>query len=446
MALRQNVMAEELKNNMKIVEFTKFTKLYSNMAEKECQFIRHHLKGSTVEILRDDELLTCPVEQLQTGDSLRKIFDIPSSARRVTTVTKGFVKQLIQRGFRSFTVQTQEKAASSKQQKHQASVQEANAFIQKIRESIKIREQATEAAQSMIDNARKGKPSAKEVENNIDLILSDSSPEALAAIASLQSSDQTYAHCIDAAAIFQTAYFAIKKKKKETSIFSGEKLAMFGAFTHDLGKAKVPKSILESTERFDRESEEMRQIQSHPVYGAELLNNMNMPKSIMNMAHYHHVKMDTLLNSSYPANVSYADVIMETRLVSIVDVYQALIGKRSYKKSWGPPEAIRYLDTLTGSEFDPDVWDDFVSVIGIYPKSSLVEMSDGTIGFVMSVPEDDLERPEVVIFRDADGNDFEQPVLVDLSEEPDLEIEQDLDHYEVLGENAIDIFIGLEVR
>jgi len=319
MALRQNVMAEELKTNMRIVEFTKFTKIYSQMGEKECHFIQRYFKGSTVEVLREEAVVTCPVKQLQTGDTLRKIFDIPNSARKMTTVTKGFVKQLIQQGFRSFTVQSLQKIVSSKQQKRQASVREANAFIQKIKESIKIREKATEAAQSMLDNARKGKPSVKEVERSIDHVVSDSSAEVLAAIASLQSSDQTYAHCIDVAAIFHTAYFKIKKRQGKSSIFANEKLAMFGAFTHDLGKAKVPKSILESTVRFDQDSEEMRQIKAHPLYGAELLGNMDMPQSIMNMAHYHHVKMDTHLNSSYPTGVSYDEVIMETRLVSIVD-------------------------------------------------------------------------------------------------------------------------------
>ena len=251
MALRENVMVEELKTSMKIVEYTRFSKVYSNMGEKECQFIRHHLKGSTIEILREGTTVTCPVEQLQTGDTLHKIFDIPSSAKRVTTVNKGFVQQLIQRGFRGFTIETLKKASSSKQQKRQNSVQEANAFIQKIKESIKAREEATEAAKDMLDNARRGKPSVQEVTSNIDHVFSQSSPEALAAIASLQSSDQTYAHCIDAAAIFQTAYFAIKKRKGENSIFANEKLAMFGAFTHDLGKAKVPKDILESTVRFE---------------------------------------------------------------------------------------------------------------------------------------------------------------------------------------------------
>ncbi|MBF0279375.1 MAG: HD domain-containing protein [SAR324 cluster bacterium] len=441
-----NIGVEDLKPNTKIVEFTKFAKPYANMEEKICKFIQHNLKGASAEVERGGKKVTCQMTQLKAGDTMIKVFDLPTSLSKLTTVSKGLIPELKKRGFLGFTVELIEKKPSTKQEKRQASVQEANQFIQKIKQSIIAREEATDTARNMLDSARKGKPSAEEVKSNIDNVMGKSSPEAMTAIASLQSSDQTYAHCVDAAAIFQTAYYAIKKKKKEKPIFEDEKMAMFGAFMHDFGKAKVPKDILESTVRFERESKEMHLLQSHPKFGAELLAGMGMPDFIVNMAHYHHVKVDTSLNSSYPQGVKYDDVIMEARLVSIVDVYQALIGRRSYKKSWAPAAAIRYIDALAGAEFDDGIWEDFVSVMGIYPKGSLVEMSDGTIGFVMNVPDDDLERPEVVIFRDADGKDFEKPTLVDLAEEQDLEIEQDLDHYEVLGDDAMDIFLQLEVR
>lgn len=446
MALIRNITVEQLKPNMKIEAFTKFAKPYNDMGEKVCKFVQHNFKGSTVEVLREGKPTTCPVSKILPGDSLRKVFDLPGALGKLTNVSKGLPPELKRRGFLAFTVNAPEPKTNSKQEQHQHSVREANDFIQKIKQSIKAREDATDAARDMLDNARRGKPSPDVVKGNIDEVMSQSTPQALSAIASLQNSDQTYAHCVDAAAIFQTSYYAIKERRQEKSIFDDEKMAMFGAFMHDFGKAKVPKDVLESTVRFERESREMHLLQSHPTFGAELLGEMDMPKHIINMAHYHHVKMDPSLNSSYPQGVNYDEVMLETRLVSIVDVYQALIGRRSYKKSWAPAAAIRYIDALAGAEFDSDIWDDFVNVMGIYPKGSLVEMSDGTIGFVMSVPKEDLERPEVVIFRDADGNDYEHPSLVDLGVDEDLEIECDLDHYEVLGDDAMDIFLKIEVK
>ncbi len=446
MAATTKANVDQLKPNMKILEFVRFAKPYQNMPEKVCKFVQHNFRGSTVDVVRNGKGLTCPVSQIQPGDTLRKVFDIPTALSKLTHVTHGLIPELKKRGFLEFKVQLPEGAATgSKQERREESVRQANEFIQKIKAGIEMRDQATGAAENMLDKARKGKPSPDEVKASINNIMSNTTPDAMSAIASLKSSDQTYAHCVDAAAIFETSYYAIKRRKGEKAIFPDEKYAMFGAFMHDFGKAKVPKDILESTVRFERESREMKLLQSHPVFGAELLSGMGMPDYIVNMAHYHHVKMDTTLNSSYPQGVDYDDVLLETRLVSIVDVYQALVGRRSYKKSWAPPAAIRFIDALAGVEFDQGIWDDFVSVMGIYPKSSLVELTDGTIGFVISVPEEDLEKPQVVIFRDADGNDFDHPTLVDLQEEEDLEIDQDLDHNDILGEDALDIFLSLEV-
>ncbi len=446
MALMQNVTVSELKLNMRIVEFTKFAKPYTNMEEKICKFVQHNFKGSSAEIMRGGKKAICPVAKIQPGDSLLKVVKIPDTLRKLTTVSKGLPPELKRRGFLEFTVQPPpKKAPTTKQEKHQQNVEEANEFIQKMKKGVAARDKATDTARDVLDNARKKPPSPEEVKANINAVMSESSPEAISAIASLKSSDQTYAHCVDAAAIFQTAYYAIKHKKGEKPIFENQQMATFGAFMHDFGKAKVPKNVLESTVRFERESKEMHLLQSHPVFGAELLTGMGMPKYIVNMAHYHHVKMDPSLNSSYPQGINYDDVLMETRLVSIVDVYQALIGRRSYKKSWAPAAAIRYIDALAGAEFDPDVWEDFVSVMGIYPKGSLVELTDESLAFVMNVPDEDLESPQVAVFRDADGNDLEHPILIDLQEEDELEIEQDLDHYEVLGEDAMDIFLRLEI-
>ena len=440
-----NVSVNDLKQNMKILEFTEFTNPYSQMEAKMVKFVQHNLKGASAQVQREGKVITCPIAKLQSGDSILKVFDIPKELSKLTHVTRGLIPELKKRGFVGFTIEAPEKVPSSAQEKRKKSVEQANAFIQSMQKNIRVRKDAIDLSKHMLDKARHGKPNATAIKRSIDKIFHGSSPEALTAIACLQKSDQTYAHCIDTAAIFQTAYFAIKKKTGQKSVFASKSLAAFGAFMHDFGKAKVPKDILESTDRFERGSREMEILQGHPVFGAELLSNMDMPAPIVNMAHYHHVKMDSSLNSSYPKEVNYEDVIMETRLISIVDVYQALIGRRSYKKSWAPPAAMRYIDALAGAEFDEAIWEDFVRVMGMYPKASLVELSDQNMGFVMNVPDEDLERPQVVIFRDAAGKDIAKPHLIDLMDEPELEIEQDLDPYEVLGENAMDIFLRIEV-
>jgi HD-GYP domain-containing protein (c-di-GMP phosphodiesterase class II) len=219
---------------------------------------------------------------------------------------------------------------------------------------------------------------------------------------------------------------------------------MFAAFLHDFGKSQIPKDILDSQKKFDRDGPEMKMILSHPAKGAELLKKMGMPTYAVNMAYYHHVKLNTFMKSSYPQGASYETSIMESRLLAIVDIYQALVGKRNYKKSWSPPSAIRYLDALAGVEFDPEIWNNFLQVTGKYPKSSLVELSDDSLGFVMNVPKEDLDRPQVAIVRNAAGEDLTRTPLIDLAVERNISIVKDLDAQDIFGEKCLNTFLNIK--
>ncbi|MBF0237302.1 MAG: HD domain-containing protein [SAR324 cluster bacterium] len=437
------VPIKQLKDNMKILAFTGFSTQYLQLGENSCKFIQLNFKGATFKIARNGKKMDCKEDDLQPNDRLLKITDFPDTLRKFTTVTPRLIEELQKRGFLEFEVMELPKQ-KTQQEKHRESVEEANVFVQQVKESIEMREQATDAVKDMMDGARLGKIKTEGVKVYIENMMKSSSAEAMQTLASLKQSDQTYAHCVDAAAIFQNAYYEMKRLTGEKPVFADVQMTLFAGFMHDCGKSKVPKDILESTARFERESREMHLLQSHTVFGAKILEEMGMPSQIVNIAHYHHVKMDTSLNSSYPQNVKYDDVLMETRLASIVDVYQALIGRRSYKKSWPPAAAMRYIDALTGVEFDPNVWDLFMKVLGKYPKGSLVQLNDNSMAFVISVPTIDLNRPKVVVVRDAQGNNVSKYALIDLEVEKNMNIVKDLDHYDIFGDQALDIFLQIQ--
>jgi len=136
---------------------------------------------------------------------------------------------------------------------------------------------------------------------------------------------------------------------------------------------------------------------------------------------------------------------METRLIGIVDVYQALVGKRSYKKSWAPPAAMRFLNNLSDIEFDIDAWDSFYQIMGKYPVGSLVELNDGSVAFVEQPAGADLDKPQVALVRDTKGEDLTTNPLIDLLEEPRIKIVRDPDNHEVLGDASLEIFTSLKI-
>ncbi len=442
---------KQLKKGMIIISYIGFSKKYESMEDETCVFVRHNFKGSRARIVRQGKDLDVDVSQVAISDTLRRIYKIPPELKKLTVITEKLVPALMKRGFIKFEVKRPIAVAADKppltkkQVKHEQSKAKASKFVQELKANVSTHNKTSEAVESIMDDARKGKVSYSGVKTYVDNITEQASSESMSAILSLKESDQTYDHCVDVGVIFQTSYLKILASKGRKSIFENEAQALLGAFLHDFGKSKVPKDILDSTVRFERDSQEMQLMQSHPAFAVDLLAGMGMSEDIINMAHYHHVKQDTTINSCYPKEVTYDEVIYETRLISIIDVYQALVGKRKYKKSWNPPAAMRYLDALAGVEFDMDVWDDFLQVMGLYPKGSLVELNDSSAAFVMDISEEDPEKPQVVIVRNAAGEKLTHHSLLDLQEEKDIEIVKDLDVMEEFGKDSMEVFSSINI-
>ena len=442
------VKVQELKPGMTILSYIDFHSKYKNMDAETSKWVQINFPGSRAHVVRGDKKVDVAVERVKEGDTLTRIHKIPPQRKKLTLVTEQLAQALGKRGFLKFEVKYQvkeKKATSQKEIKKQQDTAKANDFVQKIKENVKTHQDTSKAVENVMDDARKGKVNYGAVKEYVDGITDSSSAEAMSAMVSLKESDQTYDHCVDVGVIFNASYFGIKAKKGDPSIFENDSEALLGAFLHDIGKSKIPKDVLDSTVRFERDSKEMQLMQAHPEMAVEIMQSMGLSEDIINMAHYHHVKMDTTINSCYPKNVSYDEVIYETRLISIIDVYQALVGKRKYKKSWNPPAAMRYLDALAGVEFDMDVWDDFLSIMGLYPKGSLIQLNDESLAFVMNISEDDPERPQVVVVRNGSGEDITHHTLLDLMEEKEITVVKDLDCLEVFGTDAIDYFSKINI-
>lgn len=441
----KSVSLAKLNSQVQITAYTGFSDKYQTMDQQVCDWVKHNFKGTSLVVERYGKSIEIPVDDLQIKDSLQKIFKFPKELEKLLKVNERLLKELENRGFFQFDVIPLKNKSTAATKKRVESVRKTEEFVQQVKESIQVRDNATNAVENLMDEGRRGKTSTTDIKKYVDDIVTKSSSDAIAAIANLKESDQTYAHCVDVGAIFKVVYNRIIEMTNSRSVFKDEQELLLSSFLHDFGKAKVPKEILDSTVRFDRDSKEMQMIRNHPVYGAELLTKMNMPSYIVDMAHYHHVKLDTTMASSYPENVNFDDIIMEARLIAIIDIYQALVGKRSYKKSWAPPAAMRFIDQLSGVEYDLDLWMAFQKVLGKYPKGSLVELSDESQAFVVSVPEEDLDRPQVVIVRDGSGEDLEHHTFVDLDVDRDLSITKELDNYETFGDKVIEVFANLQV-
>lgn len=79
----------------------------------------------------------------------------------------------------------------------------------------------------------------------------------------------------------------------------------------------------------------------------------------MNIILHHHEKWD---GTGYPHGLQGSDIPLEARIVSVVDVFDALTSKRPYKEKWSVERSIQYLIDQRGKQFDSDIVDSFVAL------------------------------------------------------------------------------------
>ncbi len=131
------------------------------------------------------------------------------------------------------------------------------------------------------------------------------------------------------------------------------------ALLHDMGKMRIPLEILNKATRLN--DEEMRVVQRHPVDGARMiLCSGDAPDIAPVVAYEHHINYD---GSGYPECRVGPRCHFASRLVHLCDVYDALRSPRPYREAWPAQRVLSYIETRTGSEFDPELARGFLSMM-----------------------------------------------------------------------------------
>jgi len=133
-----------------------------------------------------------------------------------------------------------------------------------------------------------------------------------------------------------------------------------GVLLHDIGKMGVPDQILRKTgPLIDSEWVEMRK---HPEYAYNLLKPIPYLRPALDIPYCHHEHWD---GSGYPQGLKGEQIPLAARIFSIVDIWDALLSDRSYRKAWKEPRVIAYLKEISGTILDPKVVTEFFKMIGI---------------------------------------------------------------------------------
>jgi HD-GYP domain-containing protein (c-di-GMP phosphodiesterase class II) len=127
------------------------------------------------------------------------------------------------------------------------------------------------------------------------------------------------------------------------------------ALLHDVGKIGVPDAILKKAAPLT--AEERIIINRHPEYSWSILRLLSGLEEASLYALHHHESVD---GSGYPAGLKGDDIPLASRIVSVIDSYDAMVSNRCYRKGLPHEEAIRRLVESSGSQFDVRVVQTFI--------------------------------------------------------------------------------------
>lgn len=165
------------------------------------------------------------------------------------------------------------------------------------------------------------------------------------------------------------------------------------ALLHDMGKMKVPLEILNKPGKLT--DEEMQQMAAHTTWGRDIIMSARgvFPGAV-DVAYGHHEKLD---GSGYPRGIKAQGISQYTRMVAIVDAYDAITSDRVYQKGRLHLEAVNILTQSRETHFDSQFVIQFIDCIGIYPVGNLVEMSNGEVGVVIEKNSHNKTKPKVLL-------------------------------------------------
>lgn len=142
------------------------------------------------------------------------------------------------------------------------------------------------------------------------------------------------------------------------------RLVREAAILHDIGKIAVDEEILDKPAKLT--NEEMDHVRLHSVWGAEILAPVKEFSAIVPWIRHHHERPD---GNGYPDRLSDVEIPLESKIIAVVDAYDAMIGsdgpngRRSYREPMTVDAALAELQRCSGSQFDPEVVRVFRSVI-----------------------------------------------------------------------------------
>lgn len=187
-----------------------------------------------------------------------------------------------------------------------------------------------------------------------------------------------------------------------------------GGLLLDIGKTRIPDSILNKTCSLTREERTI--MNRHVEHGVKIARNIpDINDDILAMIETHHERHD---GSGYLKGLTGEDIPIYGRIAGVVDSYDAMISDQPHQPARSPYDAIRELNLTVGMKFQTQLIEQFVQALGMFPTGSLVELNTGEVAIVIEQNRVRRLRPKVMLLLDRCKNSISQSKTLDLQKVP----------------------------
>lgn len=223
----------------------------------------------------------------------------------------------------------------------------------------------------------------------------------------------TYIHSLNTCVI--SLFFGVQQSYTRSMLID----LGVGALLHDIGKTKIPNSILNKMGKLTKEEFEI--MKSHSTLGYEMTEKLGyITERSRRVIYEHHERID---GSGYPKGLVDKRISKFAKIAAISDVYDAIVSDRVYRKGISGNEAYEFILGGAGTFFDWDLVNIFKNNFSIYSLGVCVKLSNGLEGFVVRDNKGFPDRPIVRVTYNQEGKAIE-PIEIDLLEKLDMCIEK----------------------
>jgi HD-GYP domain-containing protein (c-di-GMP phosphodiesterase class II) len=267
-----------------------------------------------------------------------------------------------------------------------------------------------ETARKLSSNKEVGaRNSVRMVQKMVDLIMEDD-VLFMGASTIRVFDDYTYAHSLNVAILAMCL-----GKRIGLSHILLERLGLCGLY-HDLGKVEIPKEVLNKKGALSEAERAL--LNTHSMHSARLILRLKAENTRKNKIlvppFEHHMGYD---NSGYPQTATGPKISLFGRILTIVDVYDAITSARTYRQNvLSPDRALKKMLAQSGTQFDPILLKIFINMLGKYPIGTLLKLDNGEIGLVKKPSNEMLTRPIVQLLVSEADQKYRKGAVLDLAE------------------------------